>query len=260
MNPEEQGVEVQEQPVQAAPESETEATAAAATTPAAEVPAGQEDEMPTEPDKQKEAFIRMRQKIKEQEALLSQSSQQQAPQPEAAQPDEERVLDMFRQRHIPQVQISPEMAPDMAIHQVQQVAYQSQMTAQQLAEVQQELENERLWKVAPELNPENPDYNKPETIAFEKHLAGLMVMERLAGKNPNIAALARKAKSDFAVLTKPQQEAIAQETLAVAAKQEQATLEARGAHQNVPQQVDDTSFRKGANKGDVDAIAALLKG
>lgn len=260
MNPEEQGVEEQQQPVQATEAPETDATAVAATTPAEEAPQEQDDEMPTEPDKQKEAFIRMRQKIKEQEALLSQSSQQQQPQPVDAQPEEERVLDMFRQRNIPQVQISPEMAPDAAIQQVQQLAYQGQMTAQQLAEVQTELENERLYKVVPELNPESPDYNKPETIAFEKHLAGLMVMERLSGKNPNIAALARKAKNDFAVLTKPQKDAIAQETVAAAAKQEQATLEARGAHTNVPAQQDDSRFRQGANKGDVDSIAALLKG
>lgn len=259
MNPEEQGVEAQQVPVQEQVAPETEANAVTDTTPSVEAPQGVEDEMPTEPDKQKEAFIRMRQKIKEQEALLSQS-QAQGQQPVAPQAEEERVLDMFRQRQVPQTQISPDMAPDAAIQQMQQVAYQSQMTAQQVADLQQQLENERLYNAIPELSPQNEAYNKPETIAFEKHLAGLMVMERLQGRQPDLVQLARKAKNDFAILTKPQQEAVAQATAQVAAEAEQATLEARGAHQNVPAARDDSQFRQGANKGDVESIAALLKG
>lgn len=251
MDPETQGVEEPVQPVQAAPAPETVATPVTET-PSVEAPQGVEDELPTEPDKQREAFIRMRQENK---ALKEQLGQVSAPVA-----DEEVVLNQFRQRQVPQTEINGQMSPEEAIYHMQQLAHQGQATAQQVVELTQQLEDQKLYGEFPELNPSNPDFKKPENRAFEKHVAGMYVLEQLKGNKPDLVSLARKAKADFGLLTKPQQEAIAQQVTQEAAKVEQATLEARGSHQNVPQaQGNDDALRHGARKGDPEAIAELLK-
>lgn len=252
MDEQEQGVEVSQEPVQAEATPETETTTVAET-PTAEVnqeSGEQEDEMPTEPDKQREAFIKMRQEIK---AL---KEQQEAPTAE----EEAAVLNQFRQRQVPQVEVAPQEG-DAANYQMQQLAHQSQMTAQQVVELTQQLEDERLFNAFPELNPKNPEFKKPENRAFEKHVAGMYVLEQLRGNNPDLVSLATKAKADFSLLSKPQQQAIAEEVTAQATKAEQATLEARGSHTNVPQTTNnDDVYRSGARRGDPESIAALLKG
>lgn len=250
MDQETQGVEGLEQPVQATPEPETEATSAAETPPV-ETPQGVEDELPTEPDKQREAFIRMRQENKALKEQLENT---------VSVADEEDVLNQFRQRVIPQTEINGEMSPEQAIQQMQQMAYQSQATAQQVVELTQQLEDQKLYGEFPELNSSNPDFKKPENRAFEKHLAGMYVLEQLKGNKPDLVSLARKAKIDFGLLTQPRKEAIANQVVETATKAEQATLEARGAHNNLPApKTDDDNFRQGARRGDPEAIAELLK-
>lgn len=239
------GVEEEVVPVQAEPLPETEPTVAE--TPSAE----EDDDMPTEPDKQREAFIKMRQEIK---AL---KEAQEAP---VTEEEEAAVLNQFRQRQVPQAEFNPEMGTDEALTQMQQVAYQSQMTAQQVVELKQQLEDERLYNAFPELNPSNPEFKKPENRAFEKHVAGMYVLEQLRGGQPDLVSLARKAKADFSLLSQPQKEAIAAQVTEEATKVEQATLEARGAHNNVPAaKNDDSAFREAARRGDPEAIAELLK-
>lgn len=246
-----QGVEEVQEPVQATAPTETDTTAVT-DTPTVEAPVEQEDEMPTEPDKQREAFIRQRQEIK---ALREQLE---AP---VTQEEEAEVLNQFRQRQVPGVSFDPQMREDEAILQMQQVAHQSQMTAQQVVQLQQQLEDERLYNAFPELNPKNPEFKKPENRAFEKHVAGMYVLEQLKGNTPDLVSIAQKAKADFGLLTKPQQQAIAEQVVAEATKVEQATLEARGSHQNIPQQNDAEldKYRDGARRGDPKAIAELLK-
>lgn len=253
MDEEQQGVETTEQPVQAAPQSETEATAVTET-PSVEDQGGQEDELPTEPDKQREAFIRMRQENK---ALKEQLSQTAAPVA-----DEEVVLNQFRQRQVPQTEINGQMSPEEAIYHMQQLAHQGQATAQQVVELTQQLEDQKLYSEFPELNPENPDFKKPENRAFEKHVAGMYVLEQLKGNKPDLVSLARRAKADFGLLTQPQKEAIAQQVQQEATQLEQATTEARGSHANIPQknEAQEEAMRQGARRGDPEAIAALLKG
>lgn len=251
MDPETQGVEVAQPPVQAEVPPETVATPVTET-PTVETPQGVEDEFPTEPDKQREAFIKMRQEIK---ALKEQPETPVTPEEEAA------VLNQFRQRQVPQTVINPQMGADEQAYQMQQLANQSQMTAQQVADLQQQLEDERLYNAFPELNPSNPDFKKPENRAFERLVAGMYVTEQLRGNNPNLVELARKAKADFDLLTTPQQQAAAEEATQTATRAEQATLEARGSHSNVPApaQNNDEALRLGARKGDPKAIAELLK-
>jgi Fe-S-cluster formation regulator IscX/YfhJ len=212
----------------------------------------QEDEMPTEPDKQREAFIKMRQEI------MALKEQQEAPSAE----EEADILSQFRQRQVPQTQFTSEKDQDETLNQMQQVAYQAQMTAQQVVDLKQQLEDERLFNAFPELNPKNPEFKKPENRAFEKHVAGMYVLEQLQGKNPDLVSLAKKAKADFSLLSTPQKEAIAERVNSEAARLEQATSEARGSSANIP--VADNSkeeaMRSGARRGDPEAIAALLKG
>lgn len=240
-----QGVEEEVSPVQAEPIPETEPTVTE--TPSVE----EDDDMPTEPDKQREAFIKMRQEIK----ALKES--QEAP---VTQEEEAAVLNQFRQRQVPQTTFDPDMGTDEQLTQMQQVAFQSQMTAQQVVELKQQLEDERLYNAFPELNPSNPEFKKPENRAFEKHVAGMYVLEQLKGNQPDLVSLARKAKADFGILSQPQKEAIAAQVTEEATKAEQATLEARGAHNNVPAaKNDDSEIRAGARRGDPEAIAELLK-
>lgn len=247
-----QGVEEVQKPVQAEAPTETDTTAVTES-PTVEAQGGQEDEMPTEPDKQREAFIKQRQEIK----ALREQLEAKTVTPE----EEAEVLNQFRQRQVPEVSFHPQMAGEDALLQMQQVAYQSQMAAQQVAQLQQQLEDERLYSAFPELNPKNPDFKKPENRAFEKHVAGLYVLEQSKGNTPDLVSLARKAKADFDLLTKPQQQAIAEQVVAEATKVEQATLEARGSHENIPQQNDAEldKYRYGARRGDPKAIAELLK-
>ena len=252
MDEQNQGVEEVQEPVQADVQPDVEATATAET-PTAEAQTEQEDEMPTEPDKQREAFIRMRQEIK------SLKETQEAP---VTVEEEAEILSQFRQRQVPQTQFTSEMAPDETMNQMQQVAYQAQMTAQQVVDLKQQLDDERLFNAFPELNPANPEFKKPENRAFEKHVAGMYVLEQLQGKNPDLVSLARKAKADFSLLSQPQKEAIAQQVNAEATKLEQATSEARGSSAQ-PQTTDNSkeaAMRAGARRGDPEAIAALLKG
>lgn len=257
MDPETQGVEEQQQPVQAAAAPEAQTTSAGETpSPQAQSVQSdeQEDGLPTEPDKQREAFIRMRQENK---ALKEQLGQGTRP----AVQDEEAVLDQFRHRQVPQAQIPAQVSPEEALYHMQQLAHQGQATAQQVVELQQQLEDQRLFSEFPELNPRSEEFKKPENRAFEKHLAGKYVLEQLRGNQPDIVSLARQAKAEFDLLSKPQQEALAQETAQAATREEQATLEARGAHENVPpSNQNEDAFRGGARRGDPGAIAELLKG
>lgn len=247
MDPETQGVEEEVMPVQAEPTPETD-TNTVTDTPSVE----EEDEFPTEPDKQREAFIKMRQEIK---ALKTQPEE-----PEVSAAEEEEVLNQFRQRQVPQMEINESMTPEETLYQMQQMAYQGQATAQQVIELQQQLEDQRLYNEFPELNPASAEFKKPENKAFEKHVAGMYVLEQLKGNKPDLVQLARQAKTDFGLLSRPQQEAIAEQVNKEAAKAEQATIEARGAHNNVPSsQGDEEALRQGARRGDPEAIAELLK-
>jgi hypothetical protein len=253
MDEPEQGVEEQETVQEEIPDPHEEGN---------EVEQGEEsDQLPQEPDKQREAFIKQRQIIAEQKRQLEELQSQRQDVLE-----EQSVLDNLRGLN-KQEELSPHVTPDSDLDQViNNVNYASQRSSEaskRITDLEQRLEDERLYREVPELNPENPDNKKPEVQAFEKYLAGQYLLEATKlfpkGKKPDMVSLAKKAKDDFSSLTLGQKEQIASEAVQQLQKTEQASLEARGSSVAQPKKVNLDDLRDRARRGDHDALQEVLK-
>lgn len=248
MEPESQGVEETQN---AGQHEETPRVEAPTTT--EQQPTIAEDELPTEPDKQKEAFIKMRQELKEKNDLLKQYQQPTE--------DEFNVINQFRQGTFaaPESPLNPETGLDEftnRVTQAEQIAYSAN---QRISQLEQQLEDQKLYAEFPELNPMSEDSRKPESKAFEEFVAGKAALEIMKGKKPDLVSIARKAKEAFGGLTAAQKEAITQEVTQTIQNKENATLEARGTSFVAPKAEDLSDLTRKVNRGDMDALTELLK-
>lgn len=220
-----------------------------------------EEQFPQEADRQREAFIKQRQIIAEQKRQL-----------EELQAGRERVLEeksvLDNLRGISSGEnLTPYVTPDTDIDQVTSSVNHANQKAieatQRIASLEQRLEDERLYREIPGLNPESPDYKKPENQAFEKYLAGQYLVEATKlfpkGKKPDMISLAKKAKLEFESLTQSQKQQIASEAVQELQKTEQASLEARGSSVVQPKKVNLDELRDRARRGDNDALSEVLK-
>ena len=215
-----------------------------------------DDDMPTEPDRQREAFIKMRQELKEKNDLLKQYNTQ-----DQTVSDELDVINQFRQGAYapPQQTINQDTGIDEVMQrmsQAEQVAYQSH---QRVSQLEQQLEDQKLFSEFPELNPKSEESKKPESRAFEEFVAGKAALEIMQGKRPDIVAIARKAKQSFSGMTSSQREAITEEVTKNIHTRENATLEARGTSYAPAVNDDDSALRRNVNRGDMDALSELFK-
>lgn len=237
-----------------APEQEVQEQVVAPTTEEQQPQQIVEDEMPSEPDKQREAFIEMRRKLKEQEEIIKST---QAPREE-----EFEVINQFRSGNFApnREPVTPDTDLDVfaqRVNQAEQVAYQSNS---RISELERQLEDQKLFSEFPELNPKSEESKKPEAQAFEEFVAGKAALQIMQGKKPDLVAIARKAKEAFSGLTQSQKDAITQEVTQNIQTKENATLEARGTSFIQPQDTDYTELNRRINRGDHDALTERLKG
>jgi len=211
-----------------------------------------EDELPSEPEKQREAFIKMRQELKQQKEQLQQYQQ----------PSEEtEVINQFRSgTYAPNLEpITADTDLDVFAQRVNQAESLATQSYSRISELERQLEDQQLYNEFPELNPKSEENKKPDAQAFEEFVAGKAALQIMQGKKPNLVEIARKAKSVFGNLTQSQKEAITQEVTETIQTKENATLEARGTSFVQSQGEDFTELNKRINRGDHDALTERLK-
>jgi hypothetical protein len=223
-------------------------------------------DLPSEPNKQREAFISMRrslsEKDKENEELRAKLAEHEAQREAVLR--EQSVLDNLRAGYTPNLdQITPDTDLETVtsrMTQAEKVAYNSQ---RDVAQLKKQLADEAMFRVAPELNPDHPDYKKPETKDLEDYIASKLIVEGLSGKDINdpkvIASLTLKYKEKFNSFSMSKKEQIASEAVEQLRQTEQASLDARGGSVVQPKQVDIESLRDKARRGDAEAMAEVLK-
>lgn len=209
MENEEQGVE---QNVEQA--SETEAPVVAPATEEAysnEVP----EELPSDPEKQKEAFIKMRQELK---AL---KEKQVAPATQAVLEDTS-LLDELEQN------FSQPVTQDTNVDQVlQQVEFAKRAALESMKATQQmriERENQQLFKEFPELDPQAEGWSQ----TLDNLVASRILLSRQMGKPITAIDAARQVKGEIESLTGKAKEEAKVETKEALSRKETATLEATG--------------------------------
>lgn len=248
MPDQEEGVQpAVEETIAPIPEGEAEVKAE---TPEPEAKQPELDEFPEDEQKRREAFIRQRQEIK---ALKAQSRQS----------DEESglsVLSQMRDGYQPKVDpITADTDIDQVTQRMTQAELASKEAKNEAQKVRDELDNMRLYREFPELDPENPDSKKPENKALDEYIAGQYLLQRLQGKNPKTIEIARKAKEVFGTLTQSQKEQVAQEAVNQLQKKDQGSLEARGNSVVIPKAQNTDALNDRIRRGDKLALAERLK-
>lgn len=240
-------------------EAENQESAQAPDQAAAEAPTAQEsaqaDQLPDTPDKQQQAFIKMRQALKEKDDRLKQYEAQ-----DGLVDDEIDVINQFRQgAYSPQAPITPETELDeftQRVSRAEQIAYQSN---QRIESLERELEDQRLFSEFPELNPKSEQSKTPQSKAFEEYVAGKAALEILKGQKPDLVSIARKAKESFSGMSSAQRDVISKEVAEEIQTKENATLEAKGSSFVADRKEDFSEVNRRIWRGDMEALAYRLK-
>lgn len=210
-----------------------------------------EEDFPAEPDKQREAFIKMRQEIK---ALKSQA------QPKVEEEPQESVLNLFR--NAPAYNPEP-ITEDTDLSVITQRMTQSEKMAyeanQKIKLLEQEREDERLYAAYPELNPSHPDAKSPKAKAMAKYIEGQYLVQSLSNKRPDPVKLAREAEELFAGLSGEVSQKAASDAVAKLRVKEEGTLEAKGRMPLVKPSQDMEALRQRVRRGDMEALAEMAK-
>lgn len=212
---------------------------------AEETPTSEEaDELPSDPAKQREAFIKMRQEIKE---LKNQKTENTSVRDEIEIPDE-----------ITQ-QLGEEITSDTTVDQiVSQLEFTKRAAIEAMRETQQlrqERENAALYKEFPQLDPQGNEFDPNlDRLVAEKYFFNAQ-----QGKKISPVDAARLVNEDLKILLDKTREQAKQETKESIERREHASLEATGsAAQGVrdktsisPDQLE--SIRDRVRRGDRDA-------
>lgn len=209
------------------------------------------EEFPAEPDKQREAFIQMRQEIK---ALKSQV------QPKTEQIVEEEpqesVLNLFRKGPV----YNPDpITEDTELSVITQRMGASEKAAYQAIErvkqLEQEREDERLYTAYPELNPKHPDSKSPKARAMAKYVEGQYLVQSLSNKRPDPVKIAREAEELFAGLSSNDSQKAASDAVAKLRVKEEGSLEAKGRQPLIQPNANIDALRARVRRGDINALA-----
>ena len=244
---------VEEQPIaQEAQPVQEEVTQSEAPTETEQQPEIAEDELPDDAEKQREAFIKLRQENKRLKELQEQDR-------DVSQDLE--LINQFRQGAYQQqpAQITPDMDVESLNESFQSVARTAQEAIARSARLEQELEDQKLFAEFPELDPKSDKANTPTARAFEELVAGKAALELLNGRKPNIIEIARKAKEAFSGLSSAQREELSKEVTQSIQTKEHATLEATGSSFMAPKADDTSELQARVNRGDMEALAQLMK-
>ena len=210
-----------------------------------------EEDFPAEPDKQREAFIKMRQEIK---ALKSQAQ----PKVETVEEPQESVLNLFR--NAPAYNPEP-ITEDTDLSVITQRMTQSEKMAyeanQRIKLLEQEREDERLYAAYPELKPGTPESKSPKARAMAKYIEGQYLVESLSNRKPDPVKLAREAEELFAGLSGEQSQKAASDAVAKLRVKEEGTLEAKGRMPLVKPSQDMEALRARVRRGDMEALAEM---
>jgi len=225
-------------------------------TPATEQPEvvePQEDDFPQEPDKQREAFIKMRQELKE---LKSKHET-----PEVEEEPSESVLNMFRTQ--PEYNPQP-ITEDTELSEITSRMTQAERMAydanQRATDLERRLEDERLYSKFPYLKPGTKEYKEnPKAKMMEEYVAGQYLLQQFQGKKVDLVKLAEDAEERFGAITQSQKEAGASEAVEKLRIKEQGSLEARGTQPVVPKATNEQELRDRVRRGDMSALQELAK-
>jgi hypothetical protein len=251
MDQAQQGVE--EQPIaQEAQPVQEEVTQSEAPTETEQQPEIADDELPDDAEKQREAFIKLRQENKRLKELQMQDQ-------DVSQDLE--LINQFRQGvyQQPTEQITSETDVESLNASFQNVARTAQEAIARSTRLEQELEDQKLFAEFPELNPKSEKANTPTARAFEELVAGKAALEILNGRKPNVIEIARKAKEAFSGLSNAQRDEVSKEVTQSIQAKEHATLEATGSSFMAPKADDTSELQARMNRGDMDAVAQLMK-
>lgn len=212
------------------------------------------EELPEEPDKQKEAFIKMRQKLKAQEERLRELSEQQ-------QTEEERegVLREFRGGFVPStapLPFSPETPVEEVAQRLTRAEQEALLARQEAKALRAEMEDKEAYEKFPELKTDQDFFEDTAALYVKRNLEASAL-----GKKPITVAEAativkeRREKAAEALKTKAAEEA----TQALTQK-ERASLEAKGSSVNVTRtnpKIEE--LRQRVRMGDQSALSELVK-
>lgn len=208
------------------------------------------DELPEDEQKRKDAFIKMRQELKQLKSQVRAGDESQGM----------SVLDELRRGNKPHVD---PITPDTDLNQVTTRMTMAERTAleakQETVSLKGELENLRLYRAFPELDPEHPDHKKPETQLLDQYVAGQMLLLASQGKKYDAIAIARRAKDMFSTMTSTQKEQAADEAVKKLQKKELGSLEAKGNSVAVPRSQNVEDLRSRIRRGDEQALTDRMK-
>lgn len=204
----------------------------------------EDDELPSEPDKQREAFIKMRQELRD----LKKSKEEKSSSLDDIELPEELVSGLSEQ-------ITPDTNVNTIINQLEftkKAAIEAMRETQQL---RQEREFADTFKEFPQLDPnsETFDPNFDRLVADKYHL---LIRQ---GERISPVEAARQVNASISALIAKTREQATEETRESIAKKEQVTLEAtgnaaQGARDKVyPQNDKIEALRDRVRRGDVDA-------
>jgi hypothetical protein len=214
------------------------------------------EELPEEPDKQKEAFIKMRQENKAYKERL------QALESQGRDSGQYDVLNDVRNSYRSQAEVagSRPITPETPIEEIsQRLAYAERTSAQAMSRAEMletQLEDRDAEAKYPELKTDKLFADVVRTAYLEAKL-----QERATGKKaPSLSAIAGKYKKQLDERTGKVKSEVADEASKKAAQKESASLEARGSSVNVPRQsAEIEELRQKSREGDRFAAAELLK-
>lgn len=209
MENEQQGVE--EKPSVAAEETPSQAEAPSA-------PEASDDEMPNEPEKAREAFIKMRQELK---ALKSEKKE--APASVSALDDVgDPFLDELEQSF--QQPTTPETDVNTILQQVELSKRAALEAIRETQSIRMERENQMLFKEFPTLDSSSETWDKN----FDNLVASRMMLANRLGKRIAPIEAARLVKQELDAYTGKAREEASQQTKENISRKETATLEATG--------------------------------
>lgn len=212
------------------------------------------EELPEEPNKQKEAFIKMRQKLKAQEERLRELSEQQR-----IEEEREGILREFRGGFIPSA-APPPFSPDTSVEEVAERLTRAEREAllarQEAKALKAEMEDREAYEKFPELKTDQDFYEDTAALYVKRNLEAAAL-----GKKPitvsEAAAIAkeRREKAAEALKTKAAEEAAQALT-----QKERASLEAKGSSVNIARSNPKIEeLRQRVRMGDQSALSELVK-
>jgi len=212
------------------------------------------EELPEEPDKQKEAFIKMRQKLAEQERRLKELIEQQQ-----VTQQRDSWLEEIRMGQ-PNVPPPPPFTPDTPVEEVAQRLTRAEMEAirarQEAQALRAEMEDKEALEKFPELKTDRDFFEETSALYVKRNLEAAAT-----GKKPiTVAEAAEIVKQRWEKAAQSLKAQAAEEATKKLSEKERASLEAKGSSVNIQRSSPKLEeLRQKARMGDHSALTELVK-